>query len=71
MQRTSKADPPLLPDWAFVVQFREGTEMQQGRMEGRAEHIVSGQAARFHSLDELVAFLARILATVHVRPPDV
>jgi hypothetical protein len=63
MKQKTEATPPLLPDWAFVVQFRVGTNMEQDRMEGRVEHIVSGQATRFHSLEELLAFMAQILAT--------
>jgi len=55
---------PLLPEWAFVVQFRVGTDMKHGRMEGQVEHIVSGQATRFQSLEELLAFMLRILTTV-------
>jgi hypothetical protein len=62
-QKTA-ATPPLLPDWAFVVQFRVGTNMELGRMEGRVEHVVSGQATRFHSLEELLAFMARVLITI-------
>jgi hypothetical protein len=29
--------------------------------DGRVEHLVSGQAARFHSLEELLAFMVRVL----------
>jgi hypothetical protein len=32
--------------------------------EGRVEHVVSGQATRFHSLEELLAFMLRVLADV-------
>jgi len=47
---------------AFVIQFREGTDIEAGRVEGKVEHIASFRAARFQSLDELLAFVARILA---------
>jgi hypothetical protein len=47
---------------AFVVQFRESTDMAAGRLEGRVEHIASYESARFHSLDELLAFITRVLA---------
>jgi hypothetical protein len=63
-------DSPLLPEWAFVVQFRTETEIEQGRWVGRVEHVVSGQATRFHSLEELLAFFTRILTTVRVQPPS-
>ena len=47
---------------AFVIQFREGTDVPAGRLEGRVEHIASYRAARFHSIDELLAFIGRVLA---------
>jgi hypothetical protein len=34
------------------------------RYDGRVEHLVSGQVARFHSLEELLAFMIRVLADV-------
>ena len=49
---------------AFVVQFREGTDIGAGRLVGRVEHIASYRAARFHSVDDLLAFMARVLADV-------
>ncbi len=60
---------PLLPPWAFVVQFRVETDLAQGRCTGRAEHVVSGQAAHFQSLEELVAFLTRVLTAVRAQYP--
>jgi hypothetical protein len=47
---------------AFVIQFREGTDIEAGRVEGKVEHIASFKATRFQSFDELLAFVARILA---------
>jgi hypothetical protein len=47
---------------AFVIQFRESTDIEAGRVEGKVEHIASFKASRFQSLDELLAFVARILA---------
>jgi hypothetical protein len=64
MKQKTETTPPFLPEWAFVVQVRVGTNMEPDRMEGRVEHVVSGQTTRFHSLDELLAFIARVLATV-------
>ena len=46
---------------AFVVQFREHTDIDTGRIEGKVEHIASYEATRFHSLDELLAFFDRVL----------
>ena len=56
--------PPLSPHWAFVVQFRVGSAVGQGQSLGRVEHIVSGQATHFTSLEELVAFIDQVLLCV-------
>jgi len=53
---------PLSPHWAFVVQLREGSVLTPEGMQGRVEHIVSGQATLFTSLEEIRAFMARVLA---------
>jgi hypothetical protein len=53
---------------AFVVQFRESTSIEAGRLDGKIEHLASCQAARFHSLDELLSFIARVLA--EIRDPE-
>ena len=49
---------------AFVIQVRESTDVEAGRLEGKIEHIASYQSARFHSVDELLAFVARVLAAI-------
>jgi hypothetical protein len=46
---------------AFVVQFRADTVVEQGHLTGRVEHVVSGQATDFQSLETLLAFMARVL----------
>ena len=48
----------------FVVQFRLPPPGAPSRYDGRVEHLVSGQAAHCHSLEELLAFLIRVLADV-------
>ena len=55
--------PTLPSNQAFVVQFRTRPRGAPSR-EGRVEHVVSYQAARFHSLDELLAFMRRVLTEV-------
>jgi hypothetical protein len=57
-------NPPYSSAWAFVVQFRRETGVDTGSLVGRVEHVVSGQVARFQSLDELVAFMTNVLRTV-------
>jgi hypothetical protein len=53
---------------AFVIQWRPETDIEAGRFEGRVEHIASYQAVRFHSLEELLTFVARVLA--EIRDPE-
>jgi hypothetical protein len=47
---------------AFVVQLGAATVVGQQRFLGRVEHVISGQAAHFATLEELLAFMARVLA---------
>ena len=49
---------------AFVIQFRRETDIEAGRFEGRVEHMSSYRATRFHSLDELLGFIASVLTEV-------
>jgi len=46
---------------AFVIQFRPETDLSAGRCVGRVEHVASYDATHIHSLDELLAFMARLL----------
>ena len=55
---------PLPTDRAFVVQFRAQPLCAPLSWEGRVEHVVSGQMTHFHSLEELLAFIRRVLAGV-------
>lgn len=52
---------PLLVSPAFVVQFQSDTAVLQGRLAGRVEHVVSGQATDFQSLETLLTFIAQVL----------
>lgn len=62
----------LMDQWqynsAFVVQFRPETDIEAGRFEGKVEHVASSKATRFHSLDELLAFIASVLAELTETP---
>lgn len=60
---------PLSPHWAFVVQLRQGTALTPERLQGRIEHLVSGQAATFSSLEEVRAFMERVLTELTEKPP--
>ena len=57
--------PPSLPsNRIFVVQFRSPPTRAPAGYAGRVEHLASYQVARLHSLDELLAFMIRVLADV-------
>jgi len=55
----------LMEGWqsraAFVIQFREGTDVEAGKVEGRIEHIASYRSTRFQSVDEMFTFITRVL----------
>jgi len=55
---------PLPTNRAFVVQLRAQPPGTLFAWEGRVDHVVSGQTTHFHSLEELVAFISRVLAGV-------
>jgi hypothetical protein len=50
--------------FAFVIQFRPGTDVDAGRFEGKIEHVASYEATRFSSLEELLNFIAKMLEEV-------
>jgi hypothetical protein len=54
---------------AFVVQLHATAVVAQGQLTGRVEHVLSGQAAHFDTLDELLAFMARVLAALEGTAP--
>jgi hypothetical protein len=64
MKSPLEQHPLFAPAQAFVVQFRRETVVDTGRIAGRVEHVVSGKAARFQSLDELMAFMTEVLREV-------
>ena len=66
MTATPTPDAPLSRHWAFVVQLREGTALTPEVLHGRVEHIESGQATHFSSVEDLLAFMTRVL---HPRRP--
>lgn len=51
----------LPPAGAFVVQFRADCDPLAGRVGGRVEHVQSGRAAHFASIDELLCFVSSAL----------
>jgi hypothetical protein len=49
------------------VQFRVQPTGASSLSDGRVEHLVSGQVAQFHSLEELMGFMISVLAEVQTR----
>jgi hypothetical protein len=60
----TSSQPSLPSNRVFVVQFRVQPPEAASRYDGRVEHLVSGEVVRFHSLEELLAFMTRVLADV-------
>lgn len=66
MASSWEASPPQIPppapdratlpaERAFVVQLRADADLARGHVRGRLEHLTSGSAAVFESVEELVA----------------
>ncbi len=53
--------PSLPTKRAFVVQVHAEAQVEQGQCKGRVEHLVSGEATHFESLEELFTFIAHVL----------
>jgi hypothetical protein len=65
-----QSQPSLPANRAFLVQFRTQATGASA-YEGRVEHVVSGQVARFQSVEELLAFMIRVLTGVQGQPGPV
>ena len=65
MSQDPSAARSLPAHGAFVVQFSPQTDVTRGQFVGRIEHVVSGQATHFGTLEDCLAFVGRVLT--HVR----
>ena len=54
-------DQQSLVSRSFLVHLRTDAHMRAGRIVGRVEHVQSGDAAHFQSLEELVSFMTFLL----------
>lgn len=63
---TSKDKPSLPSKRAFVVQLHRDADIEHGEFRGRIEHINSYQATHFESIEELTAFIVRMVSA----PPE-
>jgi hypothetical protein len=61
-------EAPLPAERAFVVQLRAQTVAGADLFIGRVEHVASGDAARFSSAEDLLAFITKML-TPAAPPP--
>jgi hypothetical protein len=69
--RSSEAtEAPLPAERAFVVQFRAQTAAGADIFVGRIEHMASGEATRFGSAEDLLAFVAKMLAPMQPSPEE-
>ena len=53
---------PLLAERAFVVQLRADADLGGGPVSGRIEHVSSGAAALFDSVEQLIAWMRDAVA---------
>ncbi len=61
----------LLPaSRAFVLQIGADSRVENGLLAGRVEHIVSGRATHFESVDELLTFIAGALRQAETAGPE-
>jgi hypothetical protein len=58
----SKQQPSLPAKRAFVVQVHTDANVEQGQWLGRVEHLVSFQATHFKSIEELLAFMVKVMS---------
>jgi hypothetical protein len=68
MQPSYEQPKTLPPVRAFVVQFYNDADIEQQSFSGRVEHVMSGQAKRFHSVEDLLAFFTWMLRVVDTPP---
>jgi hypothetical protein len=61
MEPAGQSKSPFSVQCAFVVQLRETSDLVRGRLDGRVEHVASGQTAQVQSIDDLLEFFARVL----------
>jgi hypothetical protein len=70
MPKDAERLAPLSVHHAFVVHSLVDTEVTQGRVTGRVEYVASRQSTHFASLEELLTFMGRVLATVRAPPAE-
>jgi hypothetical protein len=61
---TSSSKPAFLSNRTFAVQLATEAQVTHGEFVGRVEHVDSMRATHFQSLDDLAAFIAKVLTTL-------
>jgi len=54
-------DQHCLVSRSFLVHLRTDADIPGGRVVGRVEHVHSGDATHFQSIEELLSFMATLL----------
>ena len=70
MQPRNKPSTLLPHHGAFVIQFQTDTEIEVGDLSGRIEHVVSGRATHFESLERLLAFIGLVIRDYRTASAD-
>jgi hypothetical protein len=55
---------PLSVHRAFVVELHADADLKAGSVIGRVEHVASGRATSFQSLETLIAFMDQMLGEI-------
>jgi len=58
-------DQCSLASRSFLVHLRTDADIPAGRIVGRVEHVPSGDATHFQSIEELLVFMATLLDSAH------
>ena len=59
MKQTPEVETKLRPEDAFVVQLHSDAAVNEQRVSGRIEHVMSGDSAPFTSIEAMLGFMAK------------
>jgi hypothetical protein len=60
----SMTQPSASPEErAFVLQLAPETDAAHGVFAGRVDHVASGRSQRFQTMEQVLAFVTRVLTT--------
>ena len=67
---TTRDQPPLPTQRAFVVQLHAQSKIEKNQFKGRVEHIVSGRSTHFSTIKALKAFIRHVLTDRQSDEPE-